>query len=206
MLVASTAGAAVLGLLTMAPGAPAAGSASGTRPSARQSPLLQMSLVRARDASEVHIESVSAPVVLTAAQLQDAEAAAPPPAGPTTASSAPAARPHAPTSNSTASSSTASNSTASNPGSGPGSDLGTFTVTCYDIHGQTATGDEAGPQSAAVDPSVIPLGTHLYIDGVGYRVADDTGGAVQGHHIDIWESSYSACAAFGRQYRDVRQA
>lgn len=37
----------------------------------------------------------------------------------------------------------------------------------------------------AVDRSVIPLGTTVYIEGVGYRVAQDTGGAVKGRHIDI---------------------
>ena len=37
----------------------------------------------------------------------------------------------------------------------------------------------------AVDPSVIPLGTTVYIEGVGFRTAQDTGGAVKGKHIDI---------------------
>ena len=37
--------------------------------------------------------------------------------------------------------------------------LGSFLVTCDDLTGVTASGDMAGPQSVAVDPSVIPLGT-----------------------------------------------
>ncbi len=37
----------------------------------------------------------------------------------------------------------------------------------------------------AVDPSVIPLGTHLYVEGYGYAVAADTGGAINGYHIDL---------------------
>ena len=37
----------------------------------------------------------------------------------------------------------------------------------------------------AVDTSVIPLGSTVYIEGVGYRVAQDTGSAVKGRHIDI---------------------
>ena len=37
----------------------------------------------------------------------------------------------------------------------------------------------------AVDRSVIPLGTTVYIEGVGFRVAQDTGGWVKGKHVDI---------------------
>lgn len=37
----------------------------------------------------------------------------------------------------------------------------------------------------AVDRNMIPLGTTVYIQGVGFRVAQDTGGAVKGKHIDI---------------------
>jgi len=36
-----------------------------------------------------------------------------------------------------------------------------------------------------VDPSVIPLGTRMYIPGYGYGTAEDTGGAVIGNIIDL---------------------
>jgi hypothetical protein len=49
-------------------------------------------------------------------------------------------------------------------------------------------------QSIAVDPGVIPLGSRVYVpayrdDGHGgWFVAQDTGGAIAGHHIDVYRS------------------
>ena len=37
----------------------------------------------------------------------------------------------------------------------------------------------------AVDSSVIPLGSKLWIDGIGVRYAEDTGGAIKGKRLDI---------------------
>ena len=37
----------------------------------------------------------------------------------------------------------------------------------------------------AVDPRLIPLGTHVWVPGYGHAVADDTGGRIKGHHIDL---------------------
>ncbi|WP_139491314.1 S-layer homology domain-containing protein [Brevibacillus dissolubilis] len=51
----------------------------------------------------------------------------------------------------------------------------------------------------AVDPKVIPLGTHLYIEGYGYAVAADIGSAVKSNHIDVFLPSLQACLAYGRQ-------
>jgi len=81
--------------------------------------------------------------------------------------------------------------------------LGSFLVTCYDLTGITASGEMAGPRSVAVDPSVIPLGTQIYVQGIGFRTADDTGGAIVGDRVDIWEPSYYACASWGAQVRSV---
>ncbi|HLI53947.1 MAG TPA: 3D domain-containing protein [Acidimicrobiales bacterium] len=88
--------------------------------------------------------------------------------------------------------------------SGPsGTAMGTFEVTCYDNQGRTASGAETSTETVAVDPSVIPLGSRIWIQGVGERVAQDTGGAIQGRRLDIWEPTYSDCEAWGVQYRDV---
>jgi len=59
-------------------------------------------------------------------------------------------------------------------------------ATSYCLTGRTATGTQAGPGSIAVDPTVIKLGSRLYVPGYGYGLAVDTGGAIKGTLIDVW--------------------
>jgi 3D (Asp-Asp-Asp) domain-containing protein len=66
--------------------------------------------------------------------------------------------------------------------------------TGYCLTGRTATGIPVGWGVAAVDPRVIPLGTHLTIPGYGEAVAADTGGSVVGGRIDLW---FPTCAQAG---------
>jgi uncharacterized protein YabE (DUF348 family) len=49
----------------------------------------------------------------------------------------------------------------------------------------TATGTGVYRGIIAVDPSVIPLGTRMWIPGYGYGLAADTGGAITGNIIDL---------------------
>ena len=99
--------------------------------------------------------------------------------------------------------------------------LGEFTLTAYcscaevccgkygidrplDENGEpivyTASGAvaEAGV-TVAVDPDVIPLGTDIYIVGLGWYKAQDTGSLVIGKVIDIYFDDHAAAAEFGRQ-------
>lgn len=56
----------------------------------------------------------------------------------------------------------------------------------------------------AVDPTVIPLGTRLYVDGYGPALAADTGSAIIGDRIDLfYDLSTSDTSKFGIQRRDV---
>lgn len=51
----------------------------------------------------------------------------------------------------------------------------------------------------AVDPSVIPLGKRVWVEGYGEAIAGDTGGAIQGYRIDVLMPTASDCAAWGRR-------
>ncbi len=87
--------------------------------------------------------------------------------------------------------------TAPPPSSGGGRQIA-VSATCYDLQGKTATGMPVGPGVVAVDPSVIPLGSRMYVPGYGNGVAADTGGGIQGAVIDLWMTP-SQCAAWGRR-------
>jgi len=53
----------------------------------------------------------------------------------------------------------------------------------------------------AVDPTVIPLGTRLYVEGYGFALAADTGSAIRGYKIDLFMEYIGDARQFGR--RDV---
>ena len=50
-----------------------------------------------------------------------------------------------------------------------------------------------------MDPSVIPLGSKVGVEGYGYAIAGDTGGAIKGNKIDVLFSSKSEAYAWGRK-------
>jgi cystine transport system substrate-binding protein len=75
----------------------------------------------------------------------------------------------------------------------------TVSATGYALPGHTASGLPVGWGVVAVDPSVIPLGTHMTIPGYGEAVAADTGGAVAGSTIDLWFPTVAQANAWGRR-------
>jgi 3D (Asp-Asp-Asp) domain-containing protein len=89
--------------------------------------------------------------------------------------------------------------------SSPGTALGVFEVTCHTGPGVTASGRPSSREVVSVDRRLIPFGTRLVIDQVGTRVAGDTGPAMVGHRLDIWEPSAATCLQFGRKRLKVWQ-
>ena len=68
--------------------------------------------------------------------------------------------------------------------------------------GRTATGTIArrvpnGYSTVAVDRRVIPFGTKLYIEGYGFAIAEDTGGAIKGNKIDVFFNTNAECMNWG---------
>lgn len=71
---------------------------------------------------------------------------------------------------------------------------GRYTVTCRDgraVHG------------VAVDPSLIALGSQLWIPGYGHALADDIGGRIRGHHVDLRVQERGNMSDWGYQHLRV---
>ncbi|GAF14552.1 cell wall-binding protein [Bacillus sp. JCM 19045] len=78
-----------------------------------------------------------------------------------------------------------------------------YTAFCEGCSGVTYTGIDlrANPDQKviAVDPSVIPLGSKVYVEGYGEAIAGDIGGAIKGNKIDLFMPNHDDAIQFGRQ-------
>ncbi|MDY6012245.1 3D domain-containing protein [Clostridium sp.] len=106
--------------------------------------------------------------------------------------------------NSSSSNSSSSNNTNSSNSNTSGKKTFTMEATAYSGHNTTAMGlrpvrEPNGISTVAVDSSVIPLGSKVYVEGYGVAIASDTGGAIKGNKIDLFMNSESECLQFGRR-------
>lgn len=70
--------------------------------------------------------------------------------------------------------------------------------------GKTSTGnDPIVGNTIAVDPQIIPYGSQVYIEGYGWRVAEDCGGAVDGNHIDMLVGTHEEALDLGKDNSNV---
>jgi 3D (Asp-Asp-Asp) domain-containing protein len=84
-----------------------------------------------------------------------------------------------------------------------------FVVTMYakgepDVTDTTFTGHKVRHGTVAVDPRFIPFGSKIYIPQLKFHgIADDVGGMIRRHHIDLYVTSRHQCNRFGRQKMDI---
>jgi len=97
------------------------------------------------------------------------------------------------------------NSSVSNPPESEGTEM-TVTATAYTAYctgcsGTTAYGidlrSNPNQKVIAVDPSIIPLGTKVWVEGYGEAIAGDVGSAIKGHKIDVFIPSYESAMEWG---------
>ncbi|MFD4931126.1 ubiquitin-like domain-containing protein [Peribacillus butanolivorans] len=83
-----------------------------------------------------------------------------------------------------------------------------YTASCKGCSGVTSTGVDlkSNPDAKiiAVDPSVIPMGSKVYVEGYGYAVAADKGGAIRGNRIDVFFSSKNDAYRWGVKKVKIR--
>jgi 3D (Asp-Asp-Asp) domain-containing protein len=78
-----------------------------------------------------------------------------------------------------------------------------FIATAYSVEGTGASGKWSHPGTVAADRNILPLNSRIRIYGAGRYSGDytveDTGGKVDGHHIDVYMPSQAEAKKFGRQ-------
>lgn len=83
-----------------------------------------------------------------------------------------------------------------------------YTASCKGCSGVTSTGvdlkSNPGAKIIAVDPNVIPMGSKVYVEGYGYAVAADKGGAIKGNRIDVFFSSKNDAYRWGVKRVKIR--
>ncbi|WP_042275660.1 3D domain-containing protein [[Clostridium] dakarense] len=98
---------------------------------------------------------------------------------------------------------TSTASTKSNSSSSKGKQM-KVVATAYTGDTITSTGTKPKWGTIAVDPSVIPYGTKVYIPQFGQTfIAEDCGGAIKGNKIDIFMNDESTVKNWGRKTIDI---
>lgn len=71
--------------------------------------------------------------------------------------------------------------------------------------GLTATMIKADPEARiiAVDPKLIPYGSWVWVEGLGWYQAEDCGSAIKGFRLDVLTDAEDDATTFGKQDRFV---
>lgn len=91
--------------------------------------------------------------------------------------------------------------------------LGTFTVysycSCPSCCGQWSGGPTASGtmpeegRTLAADWDVLPAGTEVYLEGIGWRTVEDTGSGITEDKLDLYMDSHAAALEFGVQEIEI---
>lgn len=83
-----------------------------------------------------------------------------------------------------------------------------YTAYCEGCSGTTYTGIDlrSNPDQKviAVDPTVIPLGSRVWVEGYGEAIAGDIGGAIKGNIIDVFMEDQQDALDWGRQTVNIK--
>lgn len=83
-----------------------------------------------------------------------------------------------------------------------------YTAYCNGCSGTTYTGidlrSNPNQKVIAVDPSVIPLGSRVWVEGYGEAIAGDIGGAIKGNIIDVFMPDQQDALNWGRQTVNIK--
>jgi len=153
------------------------------------------------------MESKSEETVSSTSKMasKDSEPEATAPSTNNTASKENASEVTATSTNNTASKENASEATATSTNNTASKEIiveaSAYTASCEGCSGITATGinlkTNPNAKVISVDPTVIPLGSKVYVEGYGEAIAGDTGGAIKGNRIDVFFPSQQDAINFG---------
>lgn len=73
----------------------------------------------------------------------------------------------------------------------------------YTASGRKAVRNADGYSTIAVDRSIIPLGTKLFVEGYGFAIAADVGTAIVGNNIDVYFNTYKEACNWAVRYVNV---
>ncbi|WP_075619378.1 LysM peptidoglycan-binding and 3D domain-containing protein [Paenisporosarcina indica] len=83
-----------------------------------------------------------------------------------------------------------------------------YTAFCEGCSGVTSTGidlrSNPNQKVIAVDPTVIPLGSRVWVEGYGEAIAGDVGSAIKGNIIDVFIPEQDDALNWGRQTVQIK--
>lgn len=82
--------------------------------------------------------------------------------------------------------------------------LGSWLTTAYTHTGSACYNGHYPEAGYTVATNSLPIGTEIYIEGIGFRTVEDRGPSYMPYEwLDVFLDGYGECVAYGEQYRNV---